>query len=565
MALHLHDISFPAGRLSALASAVMLLLGAADSHAKPAYRGEIKHVQPDGSQISIYRSGDENYNEIRDAQGRLLVATPDGWMIPADSNRAMTLKAPASEPRPKKYLFSGTPFPCEGSPRALVILVDFPDKLFSMDDPNGFYTRLLNQEGFSDYEATGSVRDFFVENSNGAFAPQFDVYGPVTTSHNMAYYGGNTYYGEDQHPEEVVIEALKNLDDKVDFSIYDIDGDGQIDNVYIFYAGYGEADTGFPNTIWPHSADIKDFNLGIDYYFDGKLVNRYGISNEIDYLAGRPDGIGTFVHEFSHVMGLPDLYSTIYNGAFSPGTFDALDYGPYNNAGRTPPHYSVFERYSLGWITPRTIDADGVYMLDPLHKCNTGFIIPTDRSNEFFMLENRQQECCDEFIPGHGMLIWHIDFQQDVWDDNVVNNNVGHQYVDLIEADNRLTDFTRAGDPFPGTKNVTEFNSHTLPAFVTWSGKEGGVSLSDITEDSSGRIRFYAKVTGSGVEEVIADAARLPVEWQGGMVTNVSESDVRLYDPEGRLVALLRQGESRSGLSGIYIAVAGTQRHKIKL
>ena len=160
-------------------------------------------------------------------------------------------------------------------------------------------------------------------------------------------------YGNDQRPEEMIIEACQMLDDTVDFSEYDRDGDGYIDNVFVFYAGRGEASGGASDTVWPHSWDITAAT-SVPYVFDGVRLDRYGCSNEWE--VDRPDGVGTFVHEFSHVMGLPDLYATKYTGAFTPGAWSAMDYGPYNNDGCTPPLYSAFERYSLGWIEPLPID-----------------------------------------------------------------------------------------------------------------------------------------------------------------------------------------------------------------
>lgn len=471
-----------------------------ETQAVPAYPGPIVYTQPDGSLITLYRSGDENHKEIRDAQGCLMYIAEDGWARPIDRTQLALMRS--AEENGKKFLFNGAAFPAEGSPRALVILVEFSDRTFSMSDPHDYYDRLLNEEGFSDYGATGSCRDFFVENSHGRFTPHFDVYGPVQLSKIMKYYGANTLYGNDIRPYEAVIEGVKLLDDEIDYSDYDLNDDGLIDNVFVFYAGYGEADSYVYNSIWPHSADLDEFNLGKEYYFDGKRLNRYGMSNEIDYTYRRPDGIGTFVHEFSHVMGLPDLYCTDYTGCFTPGGYCTLDLGSYNNQGRTPPHYSIFERYSLGWIDPVKVESPGTCVLDPIHISNSGLIIPTERENEFFLIENRQQECCDEFIPGHGMLVWHIDFDQKKWDDNGVNNDASHQYVDLVEADNRRTESTRDGDTFPGRNGITELSQYTTPAFKSWSGEPVGYSLSDI-EETGNKLKFTISCDTSGIDSSV--------------------------------------------------------------
>lgn len=172
----------------------------------------------------------------------------------------------------------------------MVILVQYSDVKFSCADPHDYFSRMLNEQGFADLGGTGSARDFFMENSQGKFIPQFDVYGPVTLSKPMSYYGGNTAAGDDRHPDEMVVEACRLLDGEVDFSQYDRDGDGFIDNVFVFYAGRGENSGGGPDTVWPHSADIMDWDT-TPYMFDGVRFNRYGCTNEVTR-EGRTEGVG---------------------------------------------------------------------------------------------------------------------------------------------------------------------------------------------------------------------------------------------------------------------------------
>lgn len=539
-------------------AAAVMLTAASAAMAVPATPNIIDYVQPDGSIIKIQLRGDENGHYIQDTHGTPLVKDERGFLMPISSE--LRSAALVSElPKKKKYLFSGAAFPSEGSPRALVILVEFTDKHFSMLNPNGFYRDMLNKEGFSRYNATGSARDFFVENSSGKFTPDFDVYGPVTLSNAMSYYGSNDSWGYDMHPEEAVVEACKKLDSTVDFSIYDANGDGQIDNVFIFYAGYGEADSGIDDTIWPHSADLDDFELGADFIFDGVKLNRYGMSNEIDYAYKRPDGIGTFVHEFSHVMGLPDLYNTLYLANYTPGEYSTLDYGPYNNKGLTPPHYSAFERYSLGWISPREITSTGTYTLEPLHKSNDAIILHTEKQDEFFLLENRQQECCDKYIPGHGMLIWHIDFVQDIWDKNVVNNTPTHQYVDIVEANRRSYATGEKGYPFPGTSKVTSIDTSTLPALQSWSATALDVtSISNITESTDGLISFRATLRpGASVADVTGSDSLILIS--GSSIQNISDDSVSIYSVTGARIASVSAGDSIELPCGVYIVngVAG--------
>lgn len=412
----------------------------------------------------------------------------------------------ASAPRRGPGLFPGTHFPAMGKQKAIVVLVEYTDTKFNTSyDPADYFTRMLNEPGFSDHNATGSAIDFFRESSMGQFEPEFDVFGPITLAHNMAYYGGNGWSGDDQNPQKMVIEACQQLDDTVDFSQYDRDGDGYIDNVFVFYAGRGEASGGASDTVWPHSWNVSSAE-SVTYTFDGVILDRYACSNEWE--GGRPDGVGTFVHEFSHVMGLPDLYATSYTGAFTPGAWSAMDYGPYNNDGCTPPLYSAYERYSLGWIDPLPIDGPINATLHPIGTNQAG-IIATGDPDEYFLVENRQQTGWDTYIPGHGMLVWHVDYDSYVWSSNRVNNTSSHQYVDLEEADGTQSEYSRDGDSFPGASGKTSFTATTTPAMKTWAGVGLDFPITDIAESADGIITF--KVCG-GREPLAATAALEPEE-----------------------------------------------------
>lgn len=398
--------------------------------------------------------------------------------------------AQAAGPERGYGLFPESRFPGMGKQKAIVILVEYTDVKFQTSyDPHDYFTRMLNEQGFSSYGGTGSAHDFFLECSMGQFDCDFDLYGPITLSQNQAYYGGNDWYGNDKNPEKMVTEACAQLDDIVDFSEYDRDHDGYVDNVFVFYAGRGEASGGAANTVWPHSWTVSSAGSGTPVH-DGVRIDRYACSNEWE--SGRPDGVGTFVHEFSHVMGLPDLYATSYTGAFTPGAWSAMDYGPYNNNGCTPPLYSAFERNALDWMQPAVIDGAMNATLPPISQ-NVAGIIHTAKDTEFFLVENRQQTGWDAYIPGHGMIVWHVDYNTSVWNSNKVNNTPSHQYVDMEEADGTQSEGSRAGDAFPGTSHVTSFTSSTNPAMKTWSGTAINYPITDIAE-TNGIITF--KVLG---------------------------------------------------------------------
>jgi len=511
-----------------LLAAMLLVTIPSFMHAIPAKKGLLQITQPDGTELTVRLSGDEHSRQYYSEDGFLLVSRNDMlyYGVPdADSRTIVPSPMPARDKslrteydnrllrsidkeqveaimlesaalRPQKHtpslktqgpgLFPGISFPAQGQQKALVILVEYSDVKFNTADPYDYFSRMLNEENFSDYGGTGSARDFFIQNSNGLFQPDFDLYGPVTLSKTQSYYGSNDIYGYDRHPEDMIIEACQALDPTVDFSQYDRDNDGFVDNVFVFYAGRGENAGGGTTTVWPHSADILDTD-STPHIHDGVQLNRYACTNE--WNGKRPDGIGTFVHEFSHVLGLPDLYTTTTNyAAFTPDSWSTLDYGPYNNNGCTPPHYSAFERYALGWLEPTEISGPCRITLKDISE-NEAYIIRTDRDNEYFLFENRQQALWDKYVPGHGMLVWHIDYNATIWERNVVNNNESHQYVDLEEADGVQTEYSRDGDAFPGTAGITSFTDDTTPSMKTWSSKRLGLPVTDITE-SNGVITF---------------------------------------------------------------------------
>lgn len=408
-------------------------------------------------------------------------------IAPKASSRTIAPKSKASLPAQSGVgLFPGASFPRTGSPKGLVILVEYTDVKFNTSyNAADYFKRMVSEKGFSEYGGTGSALDYFTEMSMGKFTPDFDVYGPVTLPQNQAYYGANDeYYDQDMRAEYMVVDGCKLLDNVINFKDYDTDGDGYVDNVFVFYAGQGEASYGDENTVWPHQWELESGRISLT--LDGVKISRYACSNEWE--STRPDGVGTFVHEFSHVMGLPDLYHTESSSAYyTPCNWSVLDYGPYNNDGRTPPAYSIFERNAMGWIDPVVLDKTPQSVkLEHIETSNEGCLIPTGSNDEFFLLENRQQSGWDTYIPGHGMLIWHIDYNTSVWNNNSVNNTESHQYVDIEEANNNPNGSNAAalqGWAFPGTNGrYTSFTDDTKPNMVTWSNKRLETPITNITE-----------------------------------------------------------------------------------
>lgn len=455
-----------------------LSLGCLSALAVPALREPRILLQPDGSQIEVLNIGDEHMHFLTTSDGHPLFLDADGFYKPADASRMERIirSIPKMSAPQSGMGLTSTTYPRTGSPKGLIILAEFSDVKFVTPDASAYFHEMINGEDFSSYGATGSALKYFTDQSHGLFTPEFDVLGPVTLPETQAYYGGNDNYGRDLNPYRMITDAVQLLDPSVDFSRYDTDNDGVIDNVYLFYAGQGEADFGRPETVWPHSWDLR--NEGIDMEFDGVKLAKYACSNE--WAKDTPVGIGTFVHEFCHVLGLPDLYPTDSPARdYTPGKYSVLDQGPYNNSGKTPPNFSSYELNALGWFEPEVLDAPMSVTLAEISSGNFG-LIPTGIPTEFFLIENRQLTGWDAFLPNHGMLVWHIDYDEEVFQGNTVNNLRQHPRVDIVKANGITTD--PSGYTFPGTSRNDALTPSTYPALKTWGNEAVDLPLTGITE-----------------------------------------------------------------------------------
>ncbi len=465
-------------------------------HAVPAYRGAIHQTMENGEEIEVYLHGDEHFHWTTNAQGEWLTQNADGTyrrieaMSEADI-QAIVAERQARMPQSRMPQATQTAIDLNIAPRGLVVLVSFADKEFATDFNemkdmlNGeHYTRSFRYK-MQNITAEGSARQYFKDASFGQYEPQFDIAGPYTLSKEASYYGENDYYGNDKHADEMIIEACQLADADVDFTLYDNNGDGQIDFVYVIYASYGEADGGGSNTIWPHTAWIKD-SYGRRVYLDGLMLNTYACGNEIAYDTNQHCGIGTFCHEFSHVLGLPDLYITGGSSSHKTlGAWDNMDYGPYNNYGNTPPSLSAYERFFMGWLTPIQLDAtDADITIEDLKTSNSAYLITENDAEHnmvgndpnptvFWLLENRQKTGWDKYIPGEGMLLTKIKYAWTKWNDNKVNNQKANQGVDLIEADGSAPNGNdgKPGDAFPkGATNYDGIAGHNLNTIALQNG-----------------------------------------------------------------------------------------------
>lgn len=395
----------------------------------------------------------------------------------------------------------------------LVLLVEFPDQKFKVGngDPHELVNEMLNGKNFTYNGATGSAWSYFDAVSCGQFSPRFDLYGPVCTSKNEVEYvttSTTDFYPDPDDPSKqvgvytpgrMVEEAIKALDDKINFADYDSDGDGYVDFVYIFHAGKGATTGGDSRyVIWPHAFTLTSA-IGTPIELDGVKIDRYATSAELG-TDNDLSGIGTFCHEFGHVLGFPDFYDTASNKPAANknvtlGTFDCMDEGNYNNNEHTPPTYSAYERYGLEWMLPVTVNGSADITMLPLTARNFAYKFNTSKPQEYFLMETRAKHLHDYYIPGHGLAVWHIDFDLDVWTGNRPNNIQAHQRVDIVEADGDYLRSTRNGDFFPGAQSICEFMPNANPAFIDWSNKSMGYELTNIIQHPDGTVSFKLNAT----------------------------------------------------------------------
>lgn len=423
--------------------------------------------------------------------------------------------------------------------RGLVVLVSFPDRQFSSDTATVVWNNILNQEGYSENGAIGSVHDYFMTQSNGLFNLKFDVVGPVQLSESCYYYGKNNPMNNndiDINMDELIVEACKAVDDSVDFSLYDWDGDGKVEQVFFLYAGWGEAVQGAnSNLIWPHEYWLSayyDYPQG--YVLDGVVIDQYACGCEMD---GREDvsmklsGLGIFCHEFSHCLGLPDFYT--YTGLDILGEWDLLAMGSYNNGGWCPPNYTSYEREFCGWQQPQVLEQPvSIENMASLSDGGATYKIVNNafstHADEYYLLENRQKTGWDAYVPGHGLLVLHVDYDADSWYQNTVNDTYSHPRMTIIPANNVYLSSKASGFAYPYLANDSLTDNSFPPAKVfnaNASGKKMSKPITKIRE-TNGMIafEFMGGDVNAGIGSVKYDAS----QWEGHHADVFSLSGARI-------------------------------------
>ena len=469
------------------------------------------YTQPDGTQIVLTLRGDEFYHYLTNEQGEVVEKDADGFYRPTEqiSHREFLQRRRAAKQRREaatgqKRVGGYTP-----SPRGIVVIVEFADYSCLSSTTHESMSEMCNGENYNYDGAYGSARKYFIDQSNNTFAPTFDVYGPVRVSRPRAYYGENDDHGFDLHADEAVAEACIIAHDSLgaDFSLYDLNNDGEVDFVYMIYAGNGENLTGMPQyLIWPHQSSA----LSTGTILDGKRLGKYACSAELEGPSSTQRcGIGTLCHEFSHILGQPDYYDTQYGTnyleALVPGEWDIMSSGSYNDYGRRPANYTVFEKYQFGWATPTllnrtqniTMDASKDYYYISLDGSSKAYNSP----DTVYYLENRQKTGWDQSLPGHGMLIWRVVYDENAWNNNQPNDEAYKPRCLYIPADGTYTTGD-SGDPYPGTRRITTFEvPNTIFSINQIFETAGQIQLHFV----AGCDGYTADITGSHVNITTAE------------------------------------------------------------
>ena len=528
------------------------------ARAVPADPTPVQVHQPDGSTLTVVLHGDEFFNYLTTSDGYTVVKNEKGFYTYAriDGNRLVAGDRVARDEKnrnaadraalatlPKRLTTSamieqGTKMLNRRNGllrgvgngghmdyskfRGLIILINYTDRKFedyvpSNYEVNGFYNEMVNSHDYKGYtlasgykvDMMGSVRDYYYDNSFQQFDPSFDILGPVDVDFSC----------RDAHQMSncapIFYAALEALDGDVDFSQYDTDNDGTVDMVFFLVAGYGsDYSSNDRDYLWPHMYNLEDSPVldGVNFSLYACSTGMYGAEPEFGFNRTTIAGVGTFCHEFSHVLGLPDLYDTDYAGSGGsskhPMTWSIMASGFKNNYARNPAGYSLYERYALGFAQPIEITAEDTISIPALASSNMGYRLNTLNADEYFLIENRQAIKWDKNIPGHGMLIFRVDSTNvDVWENNQVNVDPNHMYYQLLRANfNGMNDSGR--DPFPGTSNVTSITNATEPSLRTWDGKLSPFAFTGITEADS--VITFVVVKDSS-KSAIEDFEKMPL------------------------------------------------------
>lgn len=565
----------------------MLFAFGAAANAVPAKKLQKVITLTNGTQVSVELRGDEYLSWWEGTDGTAYRATADenvfeAFDLEAQKPAAAARRARAEQGRVARLArvknslkgaddkmrgLGGDHITYKGVKKGLVVLVDFKNKKFADGHDLEYYKNVINGKDFSDEEEgyVGSVRDYFLAQSNGQFELDFDVVGPVTMSKNYGYYGNDGAYQKDEKVYEMIKEACDGIQDKVNLKDYDWDGDGEADQVFFLYAGLGQASGGSAGTIWPHESELRYWPCGVLSYSTGK-INTYACANELQpetqgssrYISA---GIGTICHEFSHCLGFADMYDTTGSGGYGMSVFDVMDQGSYNGNGFVPCNYTAFERIYAGWVEAIELESPAtVKDMKSVSDYGRPFIMYNYKNtNEYFLMENRQNTGWDKGLYGsNGLLIVHVNYVPSRWANNSVNSSAEKiQCCTVVNADGSRenTQYSLQGDLYPyEVKGVTmndEFTDESEPAAKLYTKNSDnsyalGIPITNIKR-SKGSVSFL--VCGGDANNVIDNTFNGVVDGINGVTVANKAADNRIYSIDGRYL-----GTDASALGkGIYV------------
>ena len=542
----------------------ILLFAVCSLKAAPAYPYPIQYRQPDGSVITIRLHGDEFWHYTT-CNGKVVAQDADGFYRPASlpsrkgvsAARARAERMRAAARQDVSLRSKANSSISIGKKRFLVLLIEFSDIKFTVENPKQAFSAMLNERGYSANGGTGSVYDYYYENSRGQFDPVYDVIGPITLDKTCADYGENKSSenkADDKDPSGALIDAcgIAFTQGLVNFADYDNDGDGVVDNIFFYYAGYNEAEGGAATTIWPHAS-------GIWNSFGGIYVHSYACTSEYRGSSGNTmAGIGTFCHEFGHVLGLPDFYDTDYekNGsATTVNSFSLMCEGNYNNSGRTPPYLGAMERWLLGWKDEiEEWTESGEKTILPVQE-NDGYRTPTSVDDEFFLYEVRDGSGWDRYIltssnsaPPKGMLIYHVDRSKtnligsytaySLWNGNSVNDYSAHPCYYIVRP---TTSYSSYQDfVYPGNTNTTTFEG------TDWARLPSGYKLSNISLNSGSVSLTLAQQGERILKGKVVDSKGKPLQGVNVALVPASLSAAHSFSAYRRFMTLREVSEASS-------------------
>ena len=464
-----------------------------------------------------------------------------------------------------------------GSPRILTILAEFQDVGFTVNDPFRAFEQYLNGDkqedlGNQNQLNKSSVRQYFETSSHQKFSPRFDVVGPLTLPQDMTYYGGIENNGSDDKFSDFCHDVMEIAKDVVsDWSVYDNDKDGQIELVCVIFAGYGQNQGGPANTIW---AKASYQNIKLD---DKLRIARFNccpeLFNPYQKYANYINGTGVFIHEFSHCMGLPDLYATksiAYVDNQGMESFSIMDYGLYNHNGFAPCTYNAWEQETMGWteieeLKPTADSPQQITDLLPLIEGGKAYKLKNaDNDRDYIVMENVQKRGLNEYGGAHGLLVYHVDYPNDnINMTDAPNNNPGHPAVAVVPAGGILVNSNLRGKNkrysnnewkmtveaavFPGTKNVTSLTDQMqLPNYCFWNettAKATGFQLNTISENAEmGTVSFIvASNDPSSIDDLRwlkADGSNTIYDLQGRKIQGYLKPGIYIVD--GKKIRIIK-------------------------